>query len=124
VYSTAAHYGLPPSPLGWGITTSWLEEAIANFSWAGLLIGPLMLALLCRIGDGSNDSLTRLLTILVACLFLAVEFSAFATLVGIWLGCVLFNVYRRSNLPQPVGPRNIRGRARLPLFPPIGHVRQ
>jgi hypothetical protein len=123
VYSTAADLGLPPLYLGWGITTSWLEEAIANFSWAGLLIGPLMLALLCRIGDASKDSLTLLLTILVACLFLAVEFSAFATLVGIWLGCVLFTAYRRSNRRQPVGPRNIRGRARLPLFRPVGNVR-
>jgi hypothetical protein len=124
VYSTAANLGLPPSPLGWGITTSWLEEAIANCSWAGLFVGPLMLAILCRIGDGSNNSSIQLLTILVACLFLAVEFSAFATLGGVWIGCALFTAYGRWNCRWWTRPRKNHGRVRLPHLTPVGNVRQ
>jgi hypothetical protein len=84
VYATAAGQGLPPTDLGWGITASWLEEAIANFGLLGLLAGPAALALLCRIGDGLGCTLTRLLTILLGCLLLAMS-SAFPIVKIAWL---------------------------------------
>lgn len=85
VYSTAAALGRQVENLGWGITTSWLEESIANFSFWGLIIAPLSLAAFCRVGDSSQKSLCRFLTIINACLALTVQTSAFAVIAIAWL---------------------------------------
>ena len=37
--------------LGWGMTTSLFDEAVANFSLFGLILAPLLVALICRMGD-------------------------------------------------------------------------
>jgi hypothetical protein len=89
VYSTAAGLGGPVRELGWGITTSWLEEAIANFGWVGLIAGPALFVLIARVGDASANKLCGLLTILNLCLLLVVQISAFHPLCAIWLIVVL-----------------------------------
>lgn len=75
----------PPRLLGWGMTTSWLEEAIANFSWAGFILGPLLPALICRIGDRRQNIFISCFTILISIRFLMVAFVAFAPLFWLWL---------------------------------------
>jgi hypothetical protein len=40
-----------PNYVHFGMTTSWLDETIVNFGWAGLLIGPVSIALFCRLAD-------------------------------------------------------------------------
>jgi len=91
VYFTSATYDIvPPRPLGWGMTTSWLDEAIANFGWLGLLLGPLLLSGLCRIGDAFRWAPLNVLTILVVVLLLAVQLSAFLGLFLLWLLLVIF----------------------------------
>jgi hypothetical protein len=72
------------TPIGWAVTTSWLDEAIANFGWFGLLVGPLCLAFLCRIGDRTEDSFTRYVTVCIGTLLVAVQLAAFVPLVIIW----------------------------------------
>ncbi len=95
VYATSAAIGITPRDLGWGITTGWLEEAVANFSWAGFLLGPLAIALVCRFGDESRDAICQLLTIPIACLLLAVQLPAFFILAGIWVFFILMAKLRR-----------------------------
>ncbi len=73
-----------PDYLGWGLTTSWLEESIANFGWAGVLIGPLCLSIICRAGDHTRSRSTQALGISVGSLLLAVELSAFMVVALIW----------------------------------------
>jgi len=73
------------TPIGWAVTTSWLDEAIANCGWFGLLVGPLCLAFLCRIGDRTADSFTRYVTVCIGTLLMAVQLAAFVPLVIIWL---------------------------------------
>lgn len=97
VYATAAAFRLPVRSLGWGVTTSWLEEAIANLGWTGLIAGPLLLAWICRAGESSQDTIVRLLTILVSSMLLAVQAVAFAPLIAIW-GAALLHA-RRSRKP-------------------------
>jgi hypothetical protein len=85
VYSTSAiSMFSSPRQLGWGITTSILEEAIANLSWAGMLVGPLVVSLVCRIGAACRNSLMNALTALIASLFLAVHLNAFMVLFLLW----------------------------------------
>jgi hypothetical protein len=91
VYFTSALFLIPPQSLGWGMTTSWLEEAIANFSWFGFLLGPLVPALICRIGDSRQNVIAGSLTILVSSLFLAVQLAAFAPLFILWIASVLLS---------------------------------
>jgi hypothetical protein len=86
VYQTARALSLSrATPIGWGVTTSWLDEAIANFGWSGILIAPFSLAFLCRLGDQTADPLTRYVTVSVGTLLMTVQLAAFAPLALIWL---------------------------------------
>ncbi|MQA31283.1 MAG: hypothetical protein GEU82_15850 [Luteitalea sp.] len=102
VYQTARALNLPASSsLGWGVTTSWLDEAIANCGWFGLLIGPLSLAVLCRIGDRTGDAFTRYVTVCIGTLLMAVQLAAFAPLALVWaLLCLWHYVLSRWHLVQ------------------------
>ena len=86
VYFTSATFQiLPPRPLGWGMSTSWLDEAIANFGWFGLLLGPLGISAVCRAGDRYAWPPLNVMTLLVAVLLLAVQLPAFLGLFLLWL---------------------------------------
>lgn len=96
VYFTSAMLGSSPVDRGWGMTTSVLDEAIANFSWFGLALGPVLIGLLCRIGDSTNDLLIALVTAIVVSLLLAVELVAFAPLFILWLALIIRRKVRIS----------------------------
>jgi hypothetical protein len=103
-YMAAAALYTKPRFFGWSVTTSILDEAIANFSWYGLLAGPLVLAAICWTGDRS-DPLGKSLSVLVACLLLTMELTAFATLLLAW---VLYLAWSRwATRPRP-GLRQFR----------------
>jgi hypothetical protein len=70
---------------GWVLTTSILDEAIANFSWLGIIIGPLIVCLVCRVGDACENPFISALTNLNATLFLVIDMSAFWPLFLLWL---------------------------------------
>ena len=106
VYATAAMFDLPPRDIGWGITTSWLEEAIANFGWLGMLLGPLVPALVCRIGDRQRSPFAGLLTVTVASLLLILQLIAFMPLVVLWVAAV---IRRRRGTPVAQAPVVMRG---------------
>jgi len=84
LYATAAALGAKPQMFGWGFTTSWLEEAIANLSWFGVIFGPLLPALICRASDSTRNTNVRLLGTLVSALLLTLQLSAFLALIAIW----------------------------------------
>ena len=88
-YFTSAMLGSSPQDWGWGMTTSIFDEALANGSWLGLLAAPLVIGVLCRIGDSCSDVLVFLLTAIVASLLLTVELVAFAPLVLIWVTMIV-----------------------------------
>lgn len=109
-YFTSALFLSPPQFWGWGMTTSWLEEAIANFGWFGIVIGPLLPALICRISDSGRSVFMQILGTLNATLLLAVELVAFMPLFLIWLVLVFVFVVRTKR------GRNTLGRQRNPRF--------
>jgi hypothetical protein len=84
-YFTSAVFHQPPKLWGWGLTTSILEEAIANFGWFGMIIGPLIPLGICKLGQSLPGTFSKSLSTLIACLFLAVEFSSFAPIFILWL---------------------------------------
>lgn len=93
-YATSAMLATAPRLWGWGITTSILDESIANAGWWGFLVGPLIIILICRIGDRSNSPLTRLLTPLIGSLLLTVQVVAFAPIFAIWVGAHALTAHR------------------------------
>jgi hypothetical protein len=102
IYLTSAVFNIfPARPLGWGLTTSWLEEAIANFSWLGLLIGPMVPVLICRWSNASKNSMTTILGALVAVLFIVVQLSAFTPLFLVWLAIMLIARIQARKTPPP-----------------------
>jgi len=81
VYATCHALGVnPPRSLGWGLTTSILEEVIANTGWIGLLLGPISLIMLCAMVDRHPMLFVRWLGAICIGLLLVVQFSAFALL--------------------------------------------
>lgn len=116
VYATAAmlelnHYDY----LGWGITTSILEELLANLGWPGTICGPIFLSLLCRIGDGCKSSLLRALTVSVGCFFVVLHLAAFMTIFVLWMLLVAY--FRRKLAITTVAHSNVGARRREGLRP-------
>lgn len=95
-YVTSAMFLVEPQLWSWGMTTSILEEAISNFSWLGLIIGPLIVGTICRVGDRFEDPLINILTLFIACLFLVVHLPAFAPIFYIWLVLVIFSKLKKK----------------------------
>jgi hypothetical protein len=85
VYVTAAALRIKANYIGWGVTTSWLDECVANLGWIGVLLAPLSIGLICRIGDGSGDAVLKIMTIAVTLLLLTVQFAAWSPLGYCWL---------------------------------------
>ena len=78
-----------------------VEEAIANLSWLGMIFGPLLIVIVCRLGDSRNNVFVYAVTVLVASLLLAVHLVAFATLFSLWL--VLVIITGRINKKKGAG---------------------
>jgi hypothetical protein len=105
VYFTAYALGIEPRVLGWGLTTSWLEEAIANCGWLGLLVGPGMIAAVCRYGDKTGIRAVHVVTVAVATLLLSADVSAWLGLAGLWVAavCAGFGMHARVSGPSRDG---------------------
>lgn len=88
-YFTSAALLSPPKLWNWGLTTSVLEEGIANFSWFGMILAPLLLSVICRIDDARRNPLISPITVLLASLFLTVEMTAFWPLFYLWLVSII-----------------------------------
>ncbi|MFO0889777.1 MAG: hypothetical protein U0790_11630 [Isosphaeraceae bacterium] len=95
VYLTSSALGLRSAyPQGWTVPTGWFDEAIANLGWAGLVFGPLLFTLICRLGDGCRSELTRTLTIVVGSVLQVIQPWASSPVVALWLLSVIMG--RRS----------------------------
>jgi hypothetical protein len=90
VYVTTTMLRMPPHFLFWGMTTSCLEEAIANFGWIGIIIGPLVPSLVCVLGDRRRSPFVAPLTLIVASLFLVVQLAAFMPIFLTWAGIMVY----------------------------------
>ena len=91
VYMTSSVLGLTNNTyIGWGMTTSWLEEAIANFSWGGMVLGPLFISLICRIGDSCISPIIPPITMLLGSLMLTVHPIAFWYVWVVWIGFIMY----------------------------------
>lgn len=100
-YITAYALQIPAAELGWGLTSSFLDEAVANFGWAGMLIGPLVFSLICRVCDGTPDSLVKVVGVLIGCLLMTVELVAFAPLAIGWVLYVCWVRLTSRNARRP-----------------------
>ena len=85
VYVTAAMMRAPVKDYRWGVTTSIFDEAIANFGWLGMLVGPLVPARVCAIGDRRRSPFVAILTVTIASLLIVLHAVAFIPLILLWL---------------------------------------
>lgn len=99
---------VPKEYLGWCMTTSILEESIANFSWLGMIIGPLVISCICRLGDSCRDGLIGAITAIVALLLLTVHLSAFAPIAILWAMVV---AWRRNQIGAGHRPLGLQAMA-------------
>jgi hypothetical protein len=75
------------------MTTTWLDEAIANFSWPGMAIGPVLIGLICRVGDSRGSAMVRVLTVVVAVLLMSVHAIAFWPVFILWLAMMIASLW-------------------------------
>jgi hypothetical protein len=94
-YMTSAMFLQEFQLWSWGVTTSIIDSAIADFSWLGLLLGPLFITMICHIGAKKNRVVINYLTTLVACLFLVLHLPAFVPIFLLWIFMV-FGPKRRT----------------------------
>ncbi len=104
-YFTSALLNVYPRDLGWGMTTGTFDEAIANTGLAGLLIGPLLILWICRLGDTTHNWNAHILTCIVVCLMMSVELVAFMPLVLIWMVSVRKSRGEIARSARPVTER-------------------
>jgi oligosaccharide repeat unit polymerase len=95
-YVTSAMFMTKPKLWGWGMTTSWLEEAIANFGWLGVFFGPYVLVWVCQQGDQSRHPILTLLSIVLGVLLMSMHLMGFILLAVAWMGAVLVERLRRK----------------------------
>ncbi len=120
VYFTSAALGLPrASSLGWGLTTSWLDECVASFGLLGCLIAPLSLSLFCRIGDSLQAPFLSILTHLCAALFVAVEPIGAPWLILLWTVTLGVTLFHRKLLRQKQAQSTLIVHARRHLMTPV-----
>ena len=106
-YVTARALMIPYTFMNWGVETSWLGEAIANLSWPGLLIGPLLLAWLCRLGDSFQRASITMATSVVGGLFLFIDFPGFLPIWVIMTSMMIREAvkgFRRRTLHRVAAP--------------------
>jgi hypothetical protein len=84
-YMTCYALGIKPRIIFWGLTTTIFDEAVANFGWLGMLIGPALLGIFCRITDRDSSSVLRILGMLTCLLLMAVQVAAIMPLFLFWL---------------------------------------
>lgn len=83
-YFTSAVLDTEPKMWGWGLTTSFFEETISNFSYLGFLIGPFLFFRFIKASSKINSKIFDLFTILICSILLSVEITAYYILFVLW----------------------------------------
>jgi hypothetical protein len=99
-YFTCYVFKSPIKWLGFGFTTTVFGEALDNCSWWGLLVGPCLIAAICRLGDLAARELTKMLAIFVGSAFLILQLSGFLPIVLMWIGLMLSDRHARKSVPR------------------------
>ena len=96
VYATSALLQIRSQYVGWSMTTGILDETIANVGWLGLLLGPLTISWIARMGDRNQTAIIQLLTVIVGSLMLVLQIAAFISIFLLWLVLVGWQVSKRK----------------------------
>jgi hypothetical protein len=104
-----------PSPGGGTMTTTCLAEAISNFSWFGLLLGPIFPLLVSRLGETTRREFVYLMSVFIVCCSLVVSFSFWAHVAYLWVAAVAWIWFagskRKGAEARLPAPRSARSRA-------------
>ncbi len=82
---TCAALGDDRHYLGWGVTSSVLDESIANFGLAGCLIGPLVFGLILRTSMQYDLAVFRMVTTVLCLMLMMVHLSSCLPMLLGWL---------------------------------------
>lgn len=93
---------------GGALTTSILDEALSNFGWAGVLLGPLILVLVSHLGNACRDELALTLTVLMTFFLQTTHLLAIYPFFLLWLGMVILKHQRRAPVHTPTHPPRVR----------------
>jgi hypothetical protein len=93
---TCHAFNVSPRFMIWGLTTSILDEAIANLSWLGVIAGPLLLGTFCAVADAARSPMLRITGFLACLLFMATNLPSFMPLFLVWSGGLLWERFGTS----------------------------
>lgn len=101
-YFTSAALDAPPQMWGWGLTTSFFEECISNFSIFGFFIGPFIFFRIIRKASKLNNKIFDLFTILICGILLTVEITAYYLLFVSWVVYFLYLGYQKKKSDKKI----------------------
>lgn len=101
VYFVTSVLNYPPEPIGWSFTTCILEEFISNFGIIGILLAPLFLLWICKVGDRSPNTITKFFAIIVIVFFLFTQLAAFMPLFLVFLFLFLKEKFKKKKKTIP-----------------------
>lgn len=81
--------------IGWGMTTSILDEAVANTGFFGFLLGPILLLGIAARGAKKEDVVVSLITVVVIILSMVQHLSAWMPIFLIWLTITSLRTYKQ-----------------------------
>lgn len=91
---TCAALGVKRHYLGWGVTSSILDESIANFGLFGIFLGPLAFGVILRNCLRYNDAVFRMVTTVLCLMLMMVHLSSCLPMLLCWI-LILWNRRRR-----------------------------
>lgn len=93
VYLTNAVFGFNKVELlGWGVTSSWFGESLANFGWLGVIPGILLFIAIAKLTEKTNNALIYFLGLALICYFMVLQLPNFFILLCAWMLGVIYYV--------------------------------
>lgn len=83
-YFTSAMYNMEPAALGWGMTTTFFDESIANLSWFGLIFPFIFFSLFINEVKKTGSNFFIIYSTILMLIMMTVQILAFIILFLFW----------------------------------------
>jgi len=84
-YFTSAMYDMEPTAMGWGMTTTFFDESIANLSWFGFVFPFIFFSLFINEAKKTGNQIFIMYSTILILIMMTVQILAFIVLFLLWI---------------------------------------